>query len=56
MYPLAIQSSIPSLYLDKPYHESMHRRKAPKPSYLSYAALCELDDLRELDRLSRERP
>ena len=40
---------------DLPSREAMHHRRAPKPSGLSYAALAELDDLRELDRLASGR-
>lgn len=40
---------------DLPSREAMHHRRREKPSPLSYSALCELDDLRELDRLSSER-
>ena len=63
MSRLSYLSSPPSLILptdfealsDLPTREAMHHRRGPKPSQLSYAALAELDDLRELDRLASGR-
>lgn len=57
MSSLSLPSTLSDLeqLSDLPSREAMHHRHAPKPSTLSYAALCELDDLRELDRLASGR-